>query len=593
MARVNIARIVVLVALITDIVPVFAGSATWNLNPGSSDWNTNANWTPATGFPDGSSDTATFALSATPKVSISANTEVNGIVFNSGASAFTITASPSVTLTISGTGITNNSGVTQHFASAVDGSGNRGVINFTNSATAGAQTAFTNNGATVNGANGGSTQFNNSSTAGNGTFTTNGGTAGGVTRFGDSSTAGNGAFTTNGGTVSGALGGVTLFYISSTAGNGTFITNGGTVSGGDRGATRFFDSSTAGNGAFTTNGATVSNTLGGLTTFSDSSTAGNGAFTTNGATVSGAGGGVMEFYDSSSAGAATLIANGGMNGGQGGRISFYTLSTGGTARVEVFGNGDLDIGFHYSSGVTIGSIEGSGNVFLGANNLTLGSNALSTTFSGVIQDGGLGPGGSLTKIGIGTLTLNGTNTYTGATTVSAGTLLVNGSLTSNVTVNGGTFGGAGTVPNIVVNSGATLGPGSSPGILFVTGNLTLNLGATYLVDLNGTAVGTQYDQTEVVGTVNLNNGTLSLSLGFTPALGTQFMIISNALSDAVVGTFNGLSEGATFTSGGTIFKISYQGGNGNDVVLSVVPEPGTWALLSLAGAVVVVFRRRS
>jgi len=178
--------------------PAFAGSAQWDLSPGSGDWNTAANWTPMT-VPNGSGDTATFATSNTTGVSISANTEVNGIVFNAGASAFTITASTTFTLTLSGTGITNNSGITENFVTAVDGAGNFGQIRFNNSATAGISTAFTNNGATVSGGGGGTTLFVNTSTAGSGTFTNNGGTAsganGGSTDFHDSSTAGNGTFT--------------------------------------------------------------------------------------------------------------------------------------------------------------------------------------------------------------------------------------------------------------------------------------------------------------------------------------------------------------------------------------------------------------
>ena len=71
------------------------------------------------------------------------------------------------------------------------------------------------------------------------------------------------------------------------------------------------------------------------------------------------------FNDSSTADSAILIANGTAIGGGGG-ILFNGASTGGTARVEVFDNGYLDISGH-QSGVTIGSIEGSGNVFLGAN----------------------------------------------------------------------------------------------------------------------------------------------------------------------------------------------------------------------------------
>jgi len=62
--------------------------------------------------------------------------------------------------------------------------------------------------------------------------------------------------------------------------------------------------------------------------------------------------------------------------------------------VEVFGNGNLDTSFHTrAASVMIGSIEGDGLVFLGSNNVSVGSNNASTNFSGVIQDGG-GNGGT-------------------------------------------------------------------------------------------------------------------------------------------------------------------------------------------------------
>jgi len=48
---------------------IYADSATWNLNPTSNDWNTAANWTPAT-VPDGPLDVATFAVSNTTGVSL-------------------------------------------------------------------------------------------------------------------------------------------------------------------------------------------------------------------------------------------------------------------------------------------------------------------------------------------------------------------------------------------------------------------------------------------------------------------------------------------------------------------------------------------
>ena len=122
----------------------YAISAQWDLDPISGDWNTAANWTPNR-VPNGPADTATFGLSNTTDVSISANTEVNGITFTSAATnPYTITASPGLTLTISGVGITNNSGITQNFVTATDGTGHRGQIIFRNSATVGTSTMFTN-----------------------------------------------------------------------------------------------------------------------------------------------------------------------------------------------------------------------------------------------------------------------------------------------------------------------------------------------------------------------------------------------------------------------------------------------------------------
>ena len=72
----------VLISLLSTIAR--AGSSIWDHNPGSSDWNMAMDWTPAT-VPNGPSDTAFFDLSNTTQLSISANTEVNGIVFDSNA----------------------------------------------------------------------------------------------------------------------------------------------------------------------------------------------------------------------------------------------------------------------------------------------------------------------------------------------------------------------------------------------------------------------------------------------------------------------------------------------------------------------------
>ena len=62
---------------------------------------------------------------------------------------------------------------------------------------------------------------------------------------------------------------------------------------------------------------------------------------------------------------------------------------------------------------------------------------------------------------------------------------------------------------------------------------------------------------------------------FKPAVGQSYTIIDNDSNDAVTGTFNNLAEGATFTVDGYVFKISYVGGTGNDVVVTVQSVPTT------------------
>ena len=116
---------------------------------------------------------------------------------------------------------------------------------------------------------------------------------------------------------------------------------------------------------------------------------------------------------------------------------------------------------------------------------TFDSNGHTFTVDGVIN----GSGGSITKIGAGTLVLNGNNTYGGMTVVNAGTLLVNGNqstATGPVKVNnsGTTLGGTGTIGGpVMINAGANLSPGapsSSTGILR-TGSLTMASTSNYIV----------------------------------------------------------------------------------------------------------------
>jgi hypothetical protein len=383
-------------ALLLTAQASLASSAAWLLSPQDSAWENANNWTPG-GPPDGPSDIATFAQSSQRDVNVSTSEEVNSIVFASASASFTLHVSPfgasGGELIISGTGVSNNSSVLQTFVAR-----NEGQIIFTNASTAAsAHMSIVNGGFSISSEDStGSTIFNNTSSAA-GASIENFDASGfdgdiGRTIFNGASTAAHASIRNYGPGDSHGAGGQTIFNDTSTAANAS-IDNGGT---GD-----------------------VSTAESSLTTFNDTSTAGHATITNQGGLGlnQASSGGATIFGGSSTAGGAILIANGGANGGGGGAILFRGTSTGGTARVEVFDNGDVDISGH-QSGVTIGSIEGSGNVLLGANNLRVGTNNINTSFSGVISGSG-----SLAKIGRGILTLQANDCI--ADTV--GLILVSGS----------------------------------------------------------------------------------------------------------------------------------------------------------------------
>jgi hypothetical protein len=633
-------------------INVQAGSATWNLNPGSSTWGTASNWTPAT-VPNGPADTATFAVSNNSAVSVDANFEVNGIVFNPGASAFTITSLPpsegTIALTISGAGMSNQSGTMQNFVAGAN-QFHLGRINFTNSATAGSGITYTvvtnllgsegtriqfldNSSAAeatfvlqlYNQSGGGEVSFAGNSTAANATFSNQGfvtfldsataanaiftddrgllffhgsSSAGNAVvtqranqiEFTDSSTAANGVFTLGGGSLSGEGGATVLFEDAATAANGAFSMDAGTTENAAGSAVVFYDSATAGHGTFTlAGGAFIDGAIpgGAAAYFADTSKGGSATFTANGGTVAGASGATVGFSLKCTAGSSNLIANGGTNGGGGAQIQFFNNSRGGTSRIELHGNGSLDLSAHLAPGITTGSIEGDGPIFLGARNLTIGSNDLSTTFSGVIQDGGSGggTGGSLSKVGTGVLTLTGANICTGGATVSAGAMIVSNSIgsgtgTGPVTMTGGTLGGKGTISGAVTvgtgsGSGAFLAPafgGNKQVTLTLRSSLTLQADATYTYTFKARANQTRTDLVRANG-VTINGATVALQ-GTTQGTltpGTELTLIRNTSPNPIVGTFSNLANGAITTINGNNLQASYSGGDGNDLTLTVVP----------------------
>jgi autotransporter-associated beta strand protein len=237
--------------------------------------------------------------------------------------------------------------------------------------------------------------------------------------------------------------------------------------------------------------------------------------------------------------------------------------------------------------VIIGSIEGDGVVFLGGRNLSVGTNHLDTNFAGVLMDGGVfgGTGGSLTKTGTGTLTLSGASTYTGGSIVGRGGLIINnvdgsGTGSGPVAVNRGTLGGTGKVVGaITIGSGSgdsdsILSPGrngSPVGTFRTSRSLTFNSDATYRAQLNSDA--SRADAVVARGiTINSSATIVLADLGSaTLTTGTSFTLLSNTAATSIAGTFSSLADGSNVTIGSNTFQADYQGGDGNDLTLTVVP----------------------
>jgi autotransporter-associated beta strand protein len=320
------------------------------------------------------------------------------------------------------------------------------------------------------------------------------------------------------------------FHNSSTASNAN-ITNNGNFN--------FFDNSTASNANITNNNN--------LNLFQNA-TLGNATVVNNGS---------LGFHFSSTAGNATIITN------NGGSVFFMDTSTGGNARFITNAGGIWDMSSITVGGMTVGSIEGAGHYFLDAHALTVGTNNLSTTVSGVISDGGIsgGTAGSIIKVGSGTLTLSGINTYTGTTTVNGGALLVDGSIASSsgVTVNSGAIlAGTGTVGSAIINAGGTLSPGNPTGTLNVSGNLGFAAGSQYVVNISSGIAG----RTDVTGSATLA-GTVQVVALPGGILLNKYTILSAA--GGVVGTFDSL----TAASGALSASLNYVP---NDVLLTLTSQ---------------------
>ena len=407
---------------------------------------------------------------------------------------------------------------------------------------------------------------------GNNTYSGGTTVTGGLINFSTAANLGSGPITLNGGGLQWATGNmsdISARLAAIGAGGATFDTNGNNVS---------FATTLTGDGGITKAGAGTL-TLAAINSYIGSTTinAGTLAVTSDGnlGAVGGSlvfGGGTLQLLGNfTSARAVTLNAGGGTvdTNGSNATLSGAIAGTGGLTKVGAgtlslsgasgyagatsVNGGVLQAGatnvFASSSAITVASgatldfnsfnqilasLAGAGSVTMGAGSMTVGGNDASTTFSGAIS----GSGG-LTKNGSGALTLSGTNSYAGPTSINAGTLIVNGSLAGAVTVNsGGTLGGTGSVGTLVA-SGGTVAPGNSIGTLSVVGTFTQN-GGIYQVEVNPTG---QSDRINVTGSASLNGGTVQV-LAQTGTRNASYTILN--ATGGVSGAYSGVTSNFAF-----------------------------------------------
>jgi len=287
-------------------------------------------------------------------------------------------------------------------------------------------------------------------------------------------------------------------------------------------------------------------------------------------------GGTLSFLQGTSMGAAP-----------GSPTPAYITVSGGTLE---FDNGTGNLTLATNRGIALGPTSGSGT-----GTISVANASATLTYAGIIADTAGGTG-AMAKSGAGTLRLQGANTYSGGTTVSAGTLMVSnstGSATGSgaVTIaSGGVLRGAGTISgSVTVQSGGELRPGETAVGTINTAAMNVDAGGKLIFRLSAN---------------NTNDRVNAGSALFTLNTAALIEVIFEGSYSALDGhSFNLMDWGSISSDGNLADQISLPALAGGliwnttqlttmgMISVTIVPEP-TKVLLMVAGMMAMMLRRR-
>jgi len=246
-----------------------------------------------------------------------------------------------------------------------------------------------------------------------------------------------------------------------------------------------------------------------------------------------------------------LLAENGIN------VKDGTMNVGATANISI--NDVSEDGIRVEAGTNSGNITISN---VGGDGINTGENTFTNTASGII---------TIFNTEDRCLDVENNEGFNNSGTLIAydcGTFVIEGGTFNNL--NGGIVRADGEIESsaYIAAAGSILEPGQSPGCLeFDTGEDLSN--SILRIEIEGTTPCAEYDQIELFDELILTDATLELSGSYIPQIGEQFVIIFNdEINDVATGPFAGLAEGATINFNNIKLIITYQGGNGNEVVLT-------------------------